>query len=41
MGIDSVNILKKLENGDSPDNVSKLIKPTLHEGKSDGLLKNK
>ena len=41
MGIDSVNILKKIENGDSPDSVSKLIEPILHEGKSDGLLKNK
>ena len=40
MGTDSVNILKKIENGYHPDEVSKLIKPILHEGKSDGPLKN-
>ena len=39
MGTDSVNILKKIENGYHPDEVSKLIKPILHEGKSDGPLK--
>ena len=39
MGVDSVNILKKIENGYHPDEVSKLIKPILHEGKSDGPLK--
>ena len=38
MGIDSVNILNKLENGYNPEEVSKLIKPILHEGKSDGPL---
>ena len=38
MGIDSVNILKKIENGYNPDEVSKLIEPILHEGKSDGPL---
>jgi len=38
MGIDSVNILKKIENGCHPDEVSKLIEPILHEGKSDGSL---
>ncbi|SVC25255.1 uncharacterized protein METZ01_LOCUS278109 [marine metagenome] len=41
MGVDSVNILKKLEDGYAPEKVSKLIEPILHEGKSDGLLKNK
>ena len=40
MGMDSVNILKKIENGYNPDEVSKLIEPILHEGKSDGPLKN-
>ena len=40
MGMDSVNILKKIENGYHPDEVSKLIEPILHEGKSDGPLKN-
>ena len=39
MGIDAVNILKKLENGYATENVSKLIEPILHKGKSDGLLK--
>jgi hypothetical protein len=39
MGTDSVNILKKIENGYHPDEVSKLIKPILHECKSDGPLK--
>ena len=38
MGVDSVNIFKKLENGHNPDEVSKLIEPILHEGKSDGPL---
>ena len=38
MGVDSVNILKKIENGYQPDEVSKLIEPILHEGKSDGPL---
>ena len=38
MGIDSVNILKKIENGYHPDEVCKLIEPILHEGKSDGPL---
>mgnify|MGYP001161114178 CR=1 FL=1 len=38
MGMDSVNILKKIENGYNPDEVSKLIKPILHQGKSDGPL---
>ena len=38
MGIDSVNILNKLENGYNPEEVSKLIEPILHEGKSDGPL---
>ena len=38
MGIDSVNILKKIENGYNPDEASKLIEPILHEGKSDGPL---
>jgi DNA-binding LacI/PurR family transcriptional regulator len=40
MGMDSVNILKKIENGYHPDEVNKLIEPILHEGKSDGPLKN-
>ena len=40
MGVDSVNILKKIENGYHPDEVSKLIEAILHEGKSDGPLKN-
>lgn len=40
MGIDSVNILKKLEKGYSPEKVNELIEPILHKGKSDGLLKN-
>ena len=40
MGTDSVNILKKIENGYHPDEVSKLIEPILHEGRSDGPLKN-
>jgi len=39
MGVDAVNILKKLENGYATENVSKLIEPILHKGKSDGLLK--
>jgi LacI family transcriptional regulator len=38
MGIDSVNILNKLENGYNPEEVSVLIQPILHEGKSDGPL---
>ena len=38
MGIDSVNILNKLENGYDPEEVSILIQPILHEGKSDGPL---
>ena len=40
MGMDSVNILKKIENGYHPDEVNKLIEPILHKGKSDGPLKN-
>ena len=40
MGVDSVNILKKIENGYHPNEVNKLIEPILHEGKSDGPLKN-
>ena len=40
MGTDSVNILKKIENGSKPDEVSKLIGPILHKGKSDGPLIN-
>ena len=40
MGIDSVNILKKIDKGYPPDEVSKLIEPILHEGKSDGPFKN-
>ena len=38
MGVDSVNILKKLEDGYAPEKVSKLIQPILHKGKSDGEL---
>ena len=38
MGIDSVNILNKLENGYNPEEVCVLIQPILHEGKSDGPL---
>jgi len=40
MGTDSVNILKKIENGSKPDEVSKLIEPILHKGISDGPLIN-
>jgi len=40
MGQESVQILKNIERGEKPKNQAKLIKPILHEGKSDGPLKN-
>ena len=40
MGQESVQILKNIERGEKPKNQTKLIKPILHEGKSDGPLEN-
>ena len=38
MGQESVQILKNIERGEKAKNQSKLIKPILHEGNSDGPL---
>lgn len=38
MGKMSVEILKKIDNGNDPGSLSKLIDPILHEGKSDGKI---
>ena len=40
MGQEAVQILKNIERGEKPKNQAKLIEPILHEGKSDGPLKN-
>ena len=40
MGQKAVQILKNIERGEKPKNQAKLIEPILHEGKSDGPLKN-
>ena len=39
MGQESVQILKNIERGEKPNDQTKLIKPILHEGTSDGHLK--
>lgn len=38
MGKMSVEMLKKIDNGDDPNSLSKLIEPILYEGKSDGKI---
>ena len=38
MGKMSVDILKKIDNGNDPESLSKLVEPILHEGKSDGKI---
>ena len=38
MGKMSVEMLKKIDNGDDPNSLSKLIEPILHKGKSDGKI---
>ena len=38
MGEMTVEMLKKINNGDDPESLSKLIDPILHEGKSDGKI---
>ena len=38
MGKMAVEILEKIEKGENPHNLSKLIEPILNEGKSDGKI---
>ena len=38
MGKMAVEILEKIEKGENPNNLSKLIEPILNEGKSDGKI---
>ena len=38
MGKMAVEILEKIEKGDNPNNLSKLIEPILNKGKSDGKI---
>ena len=38
MGKMAVEILEKIEKGENPNNLSKLIEPILNKGKSDGKI---
>ena len=38
MGKMAVEILEKIENGENPNKLSKLIEPILNEGRSDGRI---
>jgi LacI family transcriptional regulator len=38
MGEIAVEMLKKINNGDAPESLSKLVEPILHKGKSDGKI---